>query len=100
MTSILDAIIIFNYPYMGSLLIPLLVAVLWKGATRKGAFSAMIVGGIIGVGAFLAGIPGPLKDWVNPDMGLFYAYIASLIVIYFVSKMDKAKQQDIKSDQQ
>jgi hypothetical protein len=34
-TSILDAIIIFNYPYMGSLLIPLLAGVLWKGATKK-----------------------------------------------------------------
>ena len=57
-TDILDAIIIFNYPYMGSLLIPLLAGVLWKGATRKGAISAIFAGGIIGTGAFLAA--GPL----------------------------------------
>lgn len=87
-TNILDAIIIFNYPYMGSLLVPILAGVLWKGATRKGSIAAMFVGGIIGVGAFLAGIPGPFNGWVNPDLGLFYAYGASFIVLYVVSKAD------------
>lgn len=42
MTDILDAMIIFNYPYMGSLLIPLLGGLLWKGATRRGAFAAAV----------------------------------------------------------
>ncbi|WP_340111806.1 sodium:solute symporter family protein [Maribellus mangrovi] len=88
-TDILDAIIIFNYPYMGSLLIPLLAGVLWKGATRKGAVAAMFTGGIIGVGSFLAGIPGPFQNWVNADLGLFFAYSASLIVLILVSKTDK-----------
>ena len=88
-TNILDAIIIFNYPYMGSLLIPLLAGVLWSGATRKGSMAAMITGGIIGVGAFLAGIPGPLFGWVNPDLGLFLAYTISLIVLIIVSRTDK-----------
>lgn len=88
-TSILDAIIIFNYPYMGSLLIPLLAGVLWKGATRKGAVAAMFTGGIIGVGSFLAGIPGPLHGWVDVDLGLFVAYVTSLIVLVLVSKSDK-----------
>lgn len=55
----MDAMIIFNYPYMGSMLVPLLGGLLWKGATRKGAFAAAIVGGIIGVISFLIGIPGP-----------------------------------------
>jgi SSS family solute:Na+ symporter len=87
-TDILDAIIIFNYPYMGSLLIPLLAGVLWKGATRKGAVSAIFAGGIIGTGAFLAGIPGPFKGFVNPEMGLFYAYIVSLIVLVTVSRFE------------
>ncbi len=58
MTDILDAMIIFNYPYMGSLLIPLLGGLVWKGATRKGAFAAAIAGGIVGVVSFLFGIPG------------------------------------------
>jgi len=91
-TNILDAIIIFNYPYMGSLLIPLLAGVLWKGATRRGTYAAMLVGGIIGVGAFVAFLPGPLNGFVNSDMGLLYAYIASAIVLYFVSKADKTVQ--------
>jgi SSS family solute:Na+ symporter len=86
-TDILDAIIIFNYPYMGSLLIPLLAGVLWKGATKKGAIAAIFTGGIIGAGAFLAGIPGILKGWINADLGLFYAYIASLAVLIIVSRL-------------
>jgi solute:Na+ symporter, SSS family len=90
-TNILDAIIIFNYPYMGSLLIPLLAGVLWKGATRRGSVAAMFAGGIIGVGAFLGGIPGPLNGWVKPDLGLFSAYIISLIVLVTVSKNDKSR---------
>lgn len=88
MTSILDAIIIFNYPYMRSMLVPLLAAILYKGTTIKGCFAAMIVGGVIGVACFLAGIPDPLNNWVNPDMGLFIAYAASLVVLLAVSKLD------------
>ena len=89
MTNILDAIIIFNYPYMGSLLIPLLAGVLWKKATKKGSIAAIFTGGIIGVGAFIAGIPGPLYGWVKPDLGLFIAYTLSLVVLIIVSKTDK-----------
>lgn len=89
MTNILDTIIIFNYPYMGSLLIPLLAGVLWKGATKKGSVAAIFTGGTIGVGAFFAGIPGPLHGWVKPDLGLFFAYTISLIVLIIVSKTDK-----------
>ncbi len=88
-TNILDAIILFNYPYMGSLLIPLLVGVLWQGATTKGAIAAVFVGGLIGIGAFLCGIPGPLSGWVNPDLGLFFAYGASLVTIVAVSLADR-----------
>jgi len=91
LTNILDAIILFSYPYMGSMLIPLLAGILYKGATIRGVFSAMIVGGIIGVACFLAGIPGPLNNWVNPDMGLFYAYGASLVVMLVVSKFDRQR---------
>jgi SSS family solute:Na+ symporter len=85
-TDILDAIIIFNYPYMGSLLIPLLAGVLWKGATRKGAISAIFAGGIIGTVGFIAGMTGPSKSWINPDLGLFYAYIVSLLILIIVSR--------------
>ena len=46
MTDILDAMIIFNYPYMGSLLIPLLGGLLRKGATRRGAVAAADTAGM------------------------------------------------------
>lgn len=88
-TSILDAIIIFNYPYMGSLLVPLLAGVLWKGATKRGAVAAMLAGGAIGVGAFVAGIPGPLNGWIRPDLGLFFAYTVSTTVLIIVSKAER-----------
>jgi solute:Na+ symporter, SSS family len=93
-TNILDAIILFNYPYMGSILIPLLGGVLWKGATKKAAVYAMFIGGFIGVLAFLSGIPGPFKGWINPDLGLFYAYTVSLLVLIVVSKTDKNRFQN------
>ena len=93
MTDILDAMIIFNYPYMGSLLIPLLGGLLWKGATRKGAFAAAIAGGIVGVISFLIGIPvGPLSGLMNTDLSLLIAYGVSLVVLVAVSLSDKKGQ--------
>lgn len=89
MTDILDAMIIFNYPYMGSLLVPLLGGLLWKGATRKGAFAAAIAGGIVGVGAFLVGIPSPISGIINVDLALMLAYLVSAVVLVAVSVTDK-----------
>ena len=94
MTDILDAMIIFNYPYMGSLLIPLLGGLLWDGATRKGAFCAALAGGIVGVGAFLIGIPGPLNGLMNTDLALMIAYLISTVVLYVVSVNDKKGQEE------
>ena len=93
MTDILDAMIIFNYPYMGSLLIPLLGGLLWKGATRKGAFAAAVAGGIVGVGAFFIGIPGPLNGIMNTDLALLIAYLVSAVALVAVSLADKAGQE-------
>jgi len=83
--GILYTIIIFNYPYMGSMLAALLGGVLWKGATWQGARAAIVVGGAIGVVSFLVGIPGPLEGLFNIELGLFAAYIASAIVFVAVS---------------
>lgn len=94
MTDILDVMIIFNYPYMGSLLIPLLGGLLWDGATRKGAFCAALAGGIVGVGAFLIGIPGPLNGLMNTDLALMIAYLISTVVLYVVSVNDKKGQEE------
>jgi SSS family solute:Na+ symporter len=83
--GILQTIIIFNYPYMGSMLVPLLIGVLWKEATHQGAFAAMATGGVIGVGSFLLGIPSPWQGKVSIDLGLFIAYFLSLLVFVLVS---------------
>jgi SSS family solute:Na+ symporter len=89
MTDILDAMIIFNYPYMGSLLVPLLGGLVWKGATRKGAFAAAITGGMVGVAAFFLGIPGPFAGIFNTDLALLIAYTISALTLIIVSLNDK-----------
>jgi SSS family solute:Na+ symporter len=85
--GILYTIIIFNYPYMGSMLVPLLGGVLWDKATVKGAVAALLTGGAIGVFSFLAGMPGPLQGLFNIDLGLFVAYAVSAVVFVAVSLM-------------
>ena len=74
---------------MGSLLVPLLGGLLWKGATRKGAFAAAVAGGIVGVGAFLIGIPSPISGIINVDLALLLAYLLSAVVLVAVSLADK-----------
>lgn len=94
MTSILDAMIIFNYPYMGSIIIPLLGGLLWRDATRKGAFAAAVCGGIVGTVSFFIGIPvGPLSGLMNTDLSLMIAYAVSLVVFVIVSVTDKEGQR-------
>lgn len=83
--GILDTIIIFNYPYMGSMLVPLLGGLLWSRATTTGAFAAMFVGGTIGVAAFAAGVPGPFQGAFNIDLALLIAFAVSAVVFVAVS---------------
>lgn len=83
--GILYTIIIFNYPYMGSMLVPLLGGVLWKGGTTRGALAAMLVGGAIGVVSFMVGLPGKFYGLFNIDLSLFIAYMVSVIVFVSVS---------------
>jgi len=84
--GILFTMIIFNYPYMGSMLVPLLGGVFWRGATLQGAVAAMVVGGAIGVVSFIVGVvPGPLHGLFNIDLGLFIAYITSTAAFVVVS---------------
>ncbi|MGB2906515.1 MAG: hypothetical protein WBB73_05415, partial [Candidatus Aminicenantaceae bacterium] len=85
--GILYTIIIFNYPYMGSMLVPLLGGVLWPKATAKGAVAAMLTGGAIGVVSFVVGMPGPFQGLFNIDLGLFVAYAVSGAVFVAVSLM-------------
>ena len=85
--NLLDAIILFNYPYMGSVLVPLLAALFYKNATVKGCFAAMFAGGAVGTVSFVGGLAG----FLNPDMGLFIAYLVGLVVLVIVSSMDPKK---------
>jgi SSS family solute:Na+ symporter len=92
-TGILDTIIIFNYPYMGSMLVPLLGGVLFPKATAKGAVAAMFVGGSIGVASFLAGVPGRVHGFFNVDLGLLLAYASSAVVFVAVSLHTHPRRQ-------
>jgi SSS family solute:Na+ symporter len=83
--GILDTIIIFNYPYMASLLVPLLGGLLWPRATTRGAYAAMAVGGAIGIAAFAAGVPGPFHGLFNIDLALLVAFAVSAVVLVGVS---------------
>jgi SSS family solute:Na+ symporter len=85
--GILDTIIIFTYPYIGSMLVPLLGGLLWARGTARGAYAAMAVGGAIGIGAFAAGVPGPFSGRINIDLGLLIAFAASAVVYVVVSLM-------------
>ena len=87
--GILDTIIIFNYPYMASMLVPLLGGLLWRGATAAGAYAAMAVGGAIGVAAFLVGAPGPLHGLFNIDFALLIAFGISAVVFVVMSLATK-----------
>lgn len=90
--GILYTMIIFNYPYMGSMLVPLLGGLLWKRATTKGAFVAIVAGAAVGVVSFLAGLPGPLNGIVNVDLGLLMAYAVSAVVFVTVSLATQKSQ--------
>jgi SSS family solute:Na+ symporter len=85
--GILDTIIIWNYPYMGSMLVPLLGGVLFPRATAKGAIAAIFVGGAIGVCAFVVGVPGRMHGLFNVDLGLLAAYATSAAVFVTVSML-------------
>jgi SSS family solute:Na+ symporter len=91
--GILYTMIIFNYPYMGSMLVPLLGGVLWRGATLPGAIAAIVAGGVVGVVSFLAGIPGPLQGWFNVDLGLLIAYLISAVVFVGVSLRTRSERE-------
>jgi SSS family solute:Na+ symporter len=86
--GILDTIILFNYPYMASLLVPLLGGLLWTRATPKAAYAAMAVGGTIGVAAFAAGVPGPFRGLLEVDLALLVAFLVSAVVFVGVTLLD------------
>jgi solute:Na+ symporter, SSS family len=95
--GILDTIIIFTYPYMGSMLVPLLGGLLWSGGTTRGAYAAMFVGGAIGVAAFAAGVPGPFQGAFNIDLALLIAFAVSAVVYVAVSLATRGGPEVLRS---
>lgn len=93
--GILDTIIVFNYPYMASLLVPLLGGLLWPRATTRGAYAAMAVGGAIGCAAFALGVPGPFHGLVNIDLALLVAFAVSAVVLVGVSLLDAPPRAEV-----
>jgi SSS family solute:Na+ symporter len=83
--GILYTLIIFNYPYMASMLVPLLGGVLWRGATPRGAMAAMLTGGTVGMLAFGMSFLGPFRGGVEVDLGLLAAYLVSAVTLVVVS---------------
>lgn len=93
-SNIIDTMIIFNYPYMSSMLVPLLGGLLWKKATFKGALAAIITGGSIGIFGFLSAMPGPLNGLINVDLALLIAYAVSAVVLVTVSLVTQEKKEN------
>ena len=105
-SGLVRTMIVFATPYMASMLVPLLGGLLWSRATAKGAYSAMIVGGIIGIAAFAVSVPGPFVGWFKSDFALLIAWLLSAIVFVFVSLMSSADlhtmpyHENVKSEEQ
>ena len=91
--GILDTIIIFTYPYMGSMLVPLLGGLLWRAAPP---------GRLRGDGGgrrhrhrrFAAGVPGPFQGLFNIDLALLIAFAASAVVFVPVIAADERAVAD------
>lgn len=92
-TGLLRTMIVFATPYMASMLVPLLGGLLWSGATVKAAYSAMFVGGVIGLSAFAVSIPGPFEGLFNADLALLIAWSLSTVVFVLVSLLNPEPRQ-------
>lgn len=91
MTNILDAIISSTYPYTGALLVPLVCAVYYKGATMKGVYATMTLGFIAGCFLYVCAMVPTVRDAIglNLDWGLFGLYVFNFIVMFVVSSLDR-----------
>ncbi len=88
--------ILFNYPYMASMLVPLLGGILWKGATTQGAFAGMIAGGTVGILAFTSALVDRFNGLINVDLGLLMAYIFSFVAFVLVSLKTTPRKNGIR----
>jgi len=89
--GLLRTMIVFATPYMASMLVSLLGGLLWPRATAKAAYSAMAVGGIVGMTAFAVSVPGPFEGLFNADLALLIAWSLSTVVFILVTLMISEK---------
>ena len=85
--GLLRTMIVFATPYMASMLVALLGGLIWPRATAKAAYSAMVVGGIVGMIAFAVSVPGPFEGQFNADLALLIAWSLSTVVFVVVTLM-------------
>ena len=83
----LKTMIVFATPYMASMLVALLGGLIWPRATAKAAYSAMVVGGFVGMIAFAVSVPGPFEGQFNADLALLIAWSLSTVVFVVVTLM-------------
>ncbi len=83
--GILYTMIVFNLPYMASMLVPLLGGILWPRAHKSAAYAAMFSGGAIGLVSFVVAMPGPLHGLFSVDWSLAIAYLVSGVVFVVVT---------------
>ena len=89
--GLLRTMIVFATPYMASMLVPLLGGLLWPRATAKAAYSAMIMGGVVGMTAFAVSVPGPFEGLFNADLALLIAWSMSTVVFVLVTFVTPTK---------
>jgi SSS family solute:Na+ symporter len=78
-TGILSTMILFNVPYMASMLVPLLGGALWDGATSRGSRWAIAVGAAGGAAVFVVGVAGLEKRLFPVDLGLMTVWGIALV---------------------
>jgi solute:Na+ symporter, SSS family len=87
-SGILSTMILFNVPYMASMLVPLLGGALWPRANRRGASWAIGVGAAGGAVTFGVGIGGFESRLFPVDLGLMTVWAASLVA-FVVGSLSK-----------
>jgi SSS family solute:Na+ symporter len=86
-SGILTTMILFNVPYMASMLVPLLGGALWPRANARGARWAIAVGAAGGGAVFVVGIAGLEKSLFPVDLGLMAVWGASLFAFVVGSSL-------------
>ena len=91
--GLLRTMIVFATPYMASMLVALLGGLIWPRATANAAYSAMVVGGIVGMIAFAVSVPGPFEGKFNADLALLIAWSLSTVVFVLVTLMTPSAEE-------